>query len=491
MNYFLFVVAILAPFLPAYLLFGKRLKKYFSPLLTVIFCWLLGEALYTLGLFLWTLKGLPLDRFTAFWVYLVFCLAAWIAGGRRVSRKTFRQKLAALKSGTAALPVTIKKWLTTRFRENRIRFLLNGAALLLLGGLLFSYFAISLSRGPWSYPAQAVWGFKAKTIYNEKGLKENVFTNPELKYSHQSYPLNWPILLAVGYTAAGSPDTDYSNHGKTLPPLLAGLLLTLFIGIAVREKVPLAAAVLLAVAFGSTYSFYPAGYSYYAETLLCLFALSGLYCLYCFRKKENRFCLFLGFAFLAAAAWVKNEGLLIFFLGWGLFSAVVLLENKRFRAPSFVLALVLPLLGALVFVLPWTFFRARLDIGVWDFDWTRIQTPAKLFNPETVKTIWAHLRDSLFSRLSLSNGTWIGGAVLLVSGWRTLLKNRGIRFLLVFVLLLTIGYACTFLFSTRPLTWHLNALPRILLLPQAVFCLAALLAWRGSASDRRHSAPPQ
>ena len=46
-----------------------------------------------------------------------------------------------------------------------------------------------------------------------------------------------------------------------------------------------------------------------------------------------------------------------------------------------------------------------------------------------------------------------------------LFRNRALRFLLVSILLTITGYMAVYLFSVRDLSWHLRAVPRIMLIP--------------------------
>ena len=450
-------------------------------IVSLLFGWLVFCAIFAVAGFADFRFSLSGGIFIILFLSVVsFCLF------RRKQNEHSGSKIAELKSST-------NQW------ERILRYLL-----ILLGVIIFAVIFIESIGDTESMPMQAVWGYKAKVFYLEGRIPVSFFTDPDIPFTHQSYPLLFPIMLTWSYFCMGGV---YEPMLKVIPPLLGVLIYLSLYGICRREGCSKIKSLMISTLFCGGATFNLCSTILYAENLLILYELWGVYFLYLYLRnrdfslfsfdcqskvdiqvslRNDYLLLYSGFILLAGGACVKNEGVIYF--GIATVYTLLLLCTVFFRycvvwrkkevvgvnsvtsCGSICRVVVVVLISGIFLIVPWMLFRYFLDVPVGDF--SIIEKMRTIYNEGFVasgsygvlKMSVKKFIDAMFVDLTISCGVWYFLATALIILRKQLLQKE-VVFLILMIFVPIAIFAASFIFSTRPLGWHMDAIPRLLLIP--------------------------
>jgi hypothetical protein len=332
-------------------------------------------------------------------------------------------------------------------------------------GLVFLVFHFLKSPYGSGLDAWAIWKLKARFLFY--GQWQKIFS-PELGFSHQDYPLFYPLSLCWGWLASGGENVISDWMVASVFTLsLAGLLMAALLPI---NKIAAWVGGLLLV---STPHFTGMGASQYADIVMAYFFLAGVVLLTgALSSRSGRHFFFSGF-FLGIGAFVKNEGLLLLLAV--LFSSLAgfLFQEgrKNFRHWAILAAGVLPFLSL-------TFFFKGLggipnDLMMIENFHTALYLPRLAQRAELIFLfLWREiLRENAWVY------AWIFCGLVFVFYFKNLLKSSFFILFLVFFLV-NIGYLGVYLMMSWDIGWHLaNSLDRVMLhsFPAAIFLSLSVL----------------
>jgi hypothetical protein len=232
-------------------------------------------------------------------------------------------------------------------------------ALLGLGSLALILLVISRvsSRSTWpvfeDIDAFAIWMFKAKWVALQPLLPiPPEFRDPSLSYSHQDYPLGFPLLIAGLYAMAGRIDDTLA--GLLLLAIYLAMIAVMYS--AVRTLHRRAIALILTAIFIAAPQLSEGGGFPVPETWLILQYTAALSLLLRWMQQGNRRDLMLAALFMAAAAFAKNEGTALAALMALVAILHALLQKKRKSLLDFTSAACI----GIPLILPWLIYRAFL-----------------------------------------------------------------------------------------------------------------------------------
>jgi hypothetical protein len=382
---------------------------------------------------------------------------------------------------------------TTRLKMISVAFSI--VAVIYFGYLFYVLMATSMEYSP----AIGVWGYKAKLFYLTGVVSPEYIVDPTKYFAQPSYPLGYPMLVVWCYMWMGHAD-DYLV--QCLPFLFYGLTFSVVAGWIVRQgnriaavpsRVPskarrdiqahhVALIVLLAV-YVSPYptrimaNFYIAG----AVWLVSVVAASLL--MECGLQHQDEYDsvpahsnakIWCAMLMLGSLAWIKNEGAIVFFVG-----------VLAFWVASGRLTWVPALVSALVFIVPWRLFAWSIGAEAWDYDLHKPLEVGMSKNIHTLTATWTHFGKIAFVNFTDYGMVWCLLPVLLLVRWRRVVEDRRIIFLLMWMMGLLLVFTSVFLFSTRPLEWHLLALNRLIMLPTLFGVMVVCLLLMDSTTESR------
>ncbi len=376
----------------------------------------------------------------------------------------------------------------------------TGSLLTLFIVLTFLLLFIASSSEWDSFAMTGVWGYKAKLFYSEGYIPISFFVDSKLVFTHQSYPLLYPVMLTWLYFSMGGV---YDIALKLMPPLLGVFICLSIYNISLREGCTRLISLMLALTYCGGATFFLTSTTLYAENLLILYELWGIYLLFDFirrggdRRISGRWHggTLLPILLLGAGACVKNEGALYFVLA-GLYFLISFfyrccfgkesLRNRIIRNPHTSTLLQLFMLGIII-ILPWQLFRYFLNIRLVDFD-----VISKLHLIENkgffesgccdmFKLSLSRFVRAMFVNLNETCGIWYFLIFALIA-LKKRIFTKEILFLLLMICVPIILFLLSFIFSIRPIKWHLDAVPRLLLVPaiSALVIISALLSRRSN-----------
>ncbi len=238
---------------------------------------------------------------------------------------------------------------------------------------------------PDDWDAWAIWGAKAKLLLLGSGPLMDV-----TEVGHADYPLIWPILWAYSAWFSGGWEELWSRGWGAILYALVLWELIIVINQSTRSVFyGLFGAVLFA-----TMPMTPLVVSWsYAETSFWLFTITGLGCLFRWRKAGGLAYVGIGSLLIAGAAYTKNEGMLLFCVVMLWLTATCYRNNLRAIS---VFALIF-----LVSMAPWLYWikiylqlgsHATDGLGLVNLDIARgvDRLPHAL---EAIMTMWADVRQ--------------------------------------------------------------------------------------------------
>ena len=204
------------------------------------------------------------------------------------------------------------------------------------------------------YDGWAIWGLKARALFEFGGVDESVFANPV--YDAPTHPLLLPSLEAMGFRAMGGFD------GTVIHLQLAGLLLG-FVGAAwvILRAVasPVAVAATLLAVLSAPAVLAQLGTNF-ADIPLALFMALAVAAAAAWLRRRESWLLTTGTIFLAAAALTKSDGML-----FAVCAVVALALVAGKRAP---VRLVLAAGALALAILPWRIYVSAHDLRHPDYE---------------------------------------------------------------------------------------------------------------------------
>lgn len=287
----------------------------------------------------------------------------------------------------------------------------------------------------------------------------------------------------------------YEPMLKIVAPLLGVFLYLSLYDICRKEGSSTVTSLILATLFCGGMGFFISSTVLYSENLMLLYILWGSYFIYRYIKesidsRESLSLLISGFLLLAGGASVKNEGLIYFTIATVFVIMMHLIrilrtiimhkesgtENLKKELIKAIRAVIVGGSVSLLFIVPWLLFRYHYDIEVRDFSLTE---KLKLIfkegfvhsgSYEVLKQSISKFANAMFIDVTVSCGLWYFLILLLLRLRKKMFRKENL-FLLLMIFLPVAIFAVSFIFSTRMLDWHLNAVPRLLLAPLLISCL--------------------
>jgi hypothetical protein len=348
---------------------------------------------------------------------------------------------------------------------------------------LFVLAALSFAARSWMHPhsdwdALMIWNVHARFLERAPEHLQNNFS-PLIFWTHPDYPLLIPAIVSLGLAMTHESQLPAMFIGFLFTMVSAGLLVTSLSSTKTIVHGLLAGIVLLSTPF-----WVHCGAMQYGDVPISFFFLATLVCCALFdREKQLRFMILAG-AFASLAAWTKNEGLLFILC---LPVASLLAERKLLNQ---VKPVTVAALGALPVMLLLIWFKLTLappnDIVAGQ---GLSVTISRLMNLSRFIVVGEY-----FAVTPITFGAWIVSPIpFLVLLWfltGSKLNDLGYRRALFAVILMTLGYAVTFLVTPSDIQQHLNtALTRLLLQlwPSFIFALVGSLSLKNPASAEKHS----
>lgn len=299
------------------------------------------------------------------------------------------------------------------------RRILGAAAALLIVATALNVAVESLTPGLADVDAYAIWILKAKII-SAQALRPipPALRQPALSYSHQDYPLNFPLIVAGMWAAVGRMD---ERLGKVvLLPVYLSLIGVVFGNL--RTMLRRADALCVTAVFVAAPVLTQHAAMAVAEIPFLLLHTCSLTLLLSWMTRRQRGDLIACFVFAAFAAFTKNEGLaLLPMIVVTALLGVTLLPRRRESFGHWLVAL----LTAALLISPWLLYRAGLPRTHEDYG-------RKLASLETISRNIPRLGRVLpeFLRLLVQLNTvgaiWLLLALAAIVGWRAFKQKPAI-----------------------------------------------------------------
>lgn len=178
--------------------------------------------------------------------------------------------------------------------------------LLFVGIIVFSLIFLDTSERWGTWDAWTIWNLHAKFMVNSIHFQQ-MYLEPV--YTGQDYPLMLPSLIALFWKLSGAT--------SPMIPIIVSFIITLSATLvaytALAQKSKALAVVLLAMMVGNVLFIQQGAYQY-ADTLLGLYLLLAVVCMYQCEGSRSPMLFVLMGILAASCGWVKNEGLLIFII---------------------------------------------------------------------------------------------------------------------------------------------------------------------------------
>jgi len=337
---------------------------------------------------------------------------------------------------------------------------------------LFVLAALSFAARSWMHPhsdwdALMIWNVHARFLERAPEHLQNNFS-PLIFWTHPDYPQLIPAIVSLGLSLSHESQLPAISIAFVFTMATAGLLVTSLSSTKSIVHGLLAGIILLTTPF-----WVHCGTMQYGDVPIAFFFLATLVCCALFDKERQLRFLVLAGIFASLAAWTKNEGLLFVLC----LPVANMLAERRIWGGLKPLSAVF--LGALPVILLIIWFKLALA------------PPNDIVSGQGVGTTTSRLLN--ISRLIIVGeyfvikpvtfGDWIASPIPFLAFFWFLsgskLKDLGCRRALFTVILMTLGYALTFLVTPAEIQQHLNtALTRLLLQlwPSFIFALVGSMS---------------
>jgi hypothetical protein len=249
-----------------------------------------------------------------------------------------------------------------------------------------SSFLLSVDFPLHFWDSRAIWGLKAKMLYQDGTVYSPNFMDEDRMQPHFRYPLLYPIAQAfIYYVLGGIDDWAVMVLIGLFFPLIVSFLVDLIRAVTgKRENALMGGAILslLPVYYMPVYDMMDGAHSGYADTPLALFYLVSFGMLFLWKKNNDNRLFLLGAVLSSLLPLVKNEGTVLWLLnlilaGWPVrfnFDMREWLKAVKNIAVFIVIAAVL--------IAPWLIIRSHIP------DIADEQYPQRLTMPAIVGNLY-------------------------------------------------------------------------------------------------------
>ncbi len=434
--------------------------------------------------------GMPLNLQTGVLLLVAIYVFAKVAGFARSDKRAIclggspSDKARVACASTENIRTTPEGINSSSGLSSKIRYLLVALSI-----SLFTMLFLKSVSDTDSYPLQGVWGYKAMVIYHGSTIPPRMLISPELGFTHQSYPLEYPLMLSWTYMCIG----EFNDSMVKLVPTLLGLFVFLSLySIINRETSSRNLSIFLALAFCTCDTFVTCSTILYADNLLFLYVIWGVYmlflslkpstpsngrydpamgksliCIWDRRNKDN--LMLVGIMLLAMSCQVKNEGAIYFGAAALFMVPYYLVRRDKEQLLKFLLY---SALCALLFVLPWIIIKYYFDIHVRDFDIARARALRTTEVFSILKLGLLKIIKIMFLNIRETGGLWYFIAILLTLNMNRFLRGKCLLVFPMAALIPIFIFWISFLFSNRDLQWHMEAFSRLLFIPMGLLFLS-------------------
>ncbi|MFN8005830.1 MAG: glycosyltransferase family 39 protein [Terriglobia bacterium] len=360
---------------------------------------------------------------------------------------------------------------------------------LLLGIAFLLVLADALSQPLLGFDSRAIWGMKAKILYEQQSIYTEDFFDPERLHAKNQYPLLIPLTEDWMYQLSGSSKDRIAK--MIFPFFYLSLLAIAFEGLSLSlsRRASLWGTLLMAVV--PAFLVYRNGgvASGYSDVPLTYFSTASTVLFYRWmRRPSNRDLVIAGLCGVGAV-FTKNEGLPLMALSGMAFLGV----TRWTKTPSMISrikALLITLLGMVFCLLPWFLYRSRLPITDENFE-KLLSIPRLLSGLNRVPIILLRLGQEYF----LKPQVWGVLGILLLFALTERVRRRSLELEDVFLL---IPFLETLLFIAILVVtpWQLQELLPVVLtrlvmhtMPLAVLWMCLVPPWREFFASRPDTHP--
>ncbi len=306
----------------------------------------------------------------------------------------------------------------------------------------------------------AIWKLKARFIYS--GSWQSLF-DPNVDFSHNAYPVLYPLLLCWGWIASGGESIAASFLILAIINVVTAVLL-----IAASKKMGIKHSWIPALFLVSAPAWTGISSSQYADAIVACYTLGGVvYMYFAVKEGEGRAAFVSGLMF-GIGTLVKSEGQMIIFAAAMALLAVLCVERDKRSAMRLFISF---LAGASIFLVVTLIFRLRsgaademvswghfTDLWIRPDKWERLGVVAHAY--------WREIFEE-------NNWVYHWGVLLGIYFFcAKKFQRKENFFLLLFLLLSQMGYLMVYWMTKLPLQYHLDtSLDRCLLqiFPAAIF----------------------
>jgi hypothetical protein len=315
--------------------------------------------------------------------------------------------LFILRSRGRLIRPSIPAHLSKNWNARRV---LAAFALILIITTLASAIAQASTPGLSYIDDFAIWMLKARIVLTQPLHPIPIaLLNPGLSYSHQDYPLSFPMLIAGGYAAMGAVDVQLAKL-ILLPIYISTLLVTYG---ALRGILRRAEALTITALFACAPIQREHAGMAVAEGSLVLMHTCCLILFLHWMQTGNRQELIASAAFAAFAAFTKNEGLALFPIVAVAALAFAIVSHRRNLIADTVIAFAI----ATVLIAPWLIYRHFLPHTHEDYG-------GKLTNLTLLKTNIPRLAEIIphylgqLADITEAGPIWLLLCLVAILGWR-------------------------------------------------------------------------
>jgi len=202
----------------------------------------------------------------------------------------------------------------------------------------------------------AIYGFKAKAFYLDRGISIDFLKDATKSYMHPDYPLLLPLVEAWVYICLGSWNDQLVK--VIFPFYFIGLIITFYYSL--KYYIDKRPALLFTLFLVTIPQLFYLGSSGYADLPFTFYYFTS--CIFIFRAYHNpdRKLLLISGIFAGLAAWTKNEGLAISLFNIFILFIIMLIQGKMNRR-NFLLVIQYALIIFLINA-PWFWFKSSLGL---------------------------------------------------------------------------------------------------------------------------------